>query len=49
LLGGFLLARQVMLAFFEFEYSLLKALGEILFVRKSHDMIEKVQSTRRAM
>ena len=45
---GSIVSRRLVVTFFEFEYSLLKALYEILFVRKSHDKIEKVESTRRS-
>jgi cellulose synthase/poly-beta-1,6-N-acetylglucosamine synthase-like glycosyltransferase len=45
---GLIVSRKIVVTFFEFEYSLLKALCEILFLRKSHDKIEKVVSTRRA-
>jgi len=45
---GSIVSKRMVVTFFEFEYSLLKALFEILFVRKSHDKIEKVASTRRA-
>jgi cellulose synthase/poly-beta-1,6-N-acetylglucosamine synthase-like glycosyltransferase len=44
---GLIISRSITLTFFEFEYSLLKACFEILFIRKSHDKIEKVESTRR--
>lgn len=44
---GLIVSRKLVLMVLEFEYSLLKALFEILFVRKSHDKIEKVESTRR--
>lgn len=47
LAGVLLVSRQILVTFFEFEYSLLKAIVEIIFVRKSHDKIEKVESTRR--
>lgn len=39
--------REIVLMFFDFEYSLLKAIFEIVFIRKSHDKIDKVESTRR--
>jgi cellulose synthase/poly-beta-1,6-N-acetylglucosamine synthase-like glycosyltransferase len=45
---GLVVAKNIVITFFEFEYSLLKAVYEILFVRKSHDKIEKVESTRRS-
>lgn len=41
-------SKRFVFTFLEFEYSLLKALFEILFVRKSHDKIEKATSTREA-
>jgi cellulose synthase/poly-beta-1,6-N-acetylglucosamine synthase-like glycosyltransferase len=44
---GSIISKKMVVTFFEFEYSLLKALCEILFIRKSHDKIEKVESTRR--
>jgi len=44
---GLIISRKIMVTFFDFEYSLLKAFCEILFARKSHDKIEKVESTRR--
>ena len=40
-------ARHLLLTFLEFEYSLLKALYQAVFTRRSHDKIEKVVSTRR--
>jgi len=40
-------SRHLILTFLEFEYSLLKALYQVLFTRKKHDEIEKVISTRR--
>ena len=40
-------SRRLLLTFFQFEYSLLKAIFQVVFVRKSHDKIEKVASTRR--
>lgn len=42
-----LYSKQIVFTFFEFEYSLLKALYEIVFVKKTHDKIDKVTSTRR--
>jgi cellulose synthase/poly-beta-1,6-N-acetylglucosamine synthase-like glycosyltransferase len=44
---GSIVSKKIVLTFFDFEYSLLKAFFEIIFVRKSHDKIEKVESTRR--
>lgn len=51
-IGSFLLlallySKQIVVNFLEFEYSLLRAIYEIVFVRKSHDKIEQVASTRR--
>jgi cellulose synthase/poly-beta-1,6-N-acetylglucosamine synthase-like glycosyltransferase len=40
-------SRRLLLTFLQFEYSLLKAIFQVVFVRKSHDKIEKVASTRR--
>ena len=40
-------SRRLLLTFFQFEYSLLKAIFQVLFVRKSHDKIDQVVSTRR--
>jgi len=53
IIGSFFLlglyhSKQIIIMALEFEYSLLKALYEILFVRKTHDQIEKVVSTRRS-
>ena len=45
---GLVISRNLVETFFEFEYSLLKAFYEILFIKKSHDKIEKVESTRRS-
>jgi len=42
-----LYSKQIVFTFLEFEYSLLKALYEIVFVKKTHDKIDKVASTRR--
>ncbi len=42
-----LYSKQIVFTFLEFEYSLLKALYEIFFVKKTHDQIDKVASTRR--
>jgi cellulose synthase/poly-beta-1,6-N-acetylglucosamine synthase-like glycosyltransferase len=47
LLIGLIISRKLVVMIFEFEYSLLKAFYEIVFVRKSHDKIDKVASTRR--
>jgi len=43
----FLYSRTILPMLLEFEYSLLRAIYEILFLEKTHDMIEKVNSTRR--
>jgi len=43
-----LFSRSLVFTILESEYSLLKALYEILLVRKTHDKIEKIVSTRRA-
>jgi cellulose synthase/poly-beta-1,6-N-acetylglucosamine synthase-like glycosyltransferase len=40
-------SRRLVLTFFEFEWSLLKALYEVAFTKRPHDKIEKVVSTRR--
>lgn len=40
-------SRRLLLTFLQLEFSLLKAIFQVLFVRKSHDKIEKVASTRR--
>jgi hypothetical protein len=47
LLIGSMYSRTLVSTFFEFEYSLLIAIYEILVTRRVHDMIEKVASTRR--
>jgi cellulose synthase/poly-beta-1,6-N-acetylglucosamine synthase-like glycosyltransferase len=47
LVVGLVAARKLIVMVFEFEFSLLKAFYEIVFVRKSHDKIDKVASTRR--
>jgi cellulose synthase/poly-beta-1,6-N-acetylglucosamine synthase-like glycosyltransferase len=46
---GSIVSRKIVATFFDFEYSLLRACCEILFIRKSHDKIEKVESTRRSI
>ena len=43
-----LFSRSLVYTILESEYSLLKALYEILLVRRTHDKIEKIVSTRRA-
>jgi len=40
-------SKRLLSTFFEFEYSLLKAIYQIVFTRKVHDKIDKVASTRR--
>lgn len=40
-------SRRIVTTFFEFEYSLLRALYQIAFTRRAHDKIDKVLSTRR--
>jgi cellulose synthase/poly-beta-1,6-N-acetylglucosamine synthase-like glycosyltransferase len=47
LLFGTLYSKQIVMTVLEFEYSLLKALYEVVVVRKAHDKIDKVASTRR--
>jgi len=44
---GLVFSKKVVITFFEFEFSLLNAFYEVVFVRKSHDKIDKVASTRR--
>jgi len=39
--------RPAVFTLFEFEYSLLKGLYDTIFLKKSHDKIDKVMSTRR--
>ncbi|HVP92387.1 MAG TPA: glycosyltransferase [Acidobacteriota bacterium] len=39
--------RRFLLTFLEFEYSLLKAIYQVIFTSKTHDKIDKVDSTRR--
>jgi len=46
---GLIFSKKVVTMIFEFEFSLLKAFYEIIFVRKSHDKIDKVASTRRTV
>lgn len=40
-------SRHFIFTFFEFEYSLLKALYQVVFKKRTHDKIDKVVSTRR--
>lgn len=46
-LVGLLFSRRIILTLVEFEYSLLKAIYEVVALRRVHDMIEKIGSTRR--
>jgi cellulose synthase/poly-beta-1,6-N-acetylglucosamine synthase-like glycosyltransferase len=39
--------KKIIVTFLEFEYSLLQALGRVLFTKKSYDKIETIASTRR--
>ena len=41
-------SRHFILTFLEFEYSLLKALYQLVFTKRTHDKIDKVISTRRS-
>lgn len=41
------LSKNLVSTFFEFEYSLLKAIYQVVFKKKMHDKIDKVDSTRR--
>jgi cellulose synthase/poly-beta-1,6-N-acetylglucosamine synthase-like glycosyltransferase len=41
------ISKGLVLTFFEFEYSLLKAIYQVVFTKKVHDKIDKVSSTRR--
>lgn len=40
-------SRHLLATFLEFEYSLLRAIYQVVFTRKVHDKIDKVDSTRR--
>jgi len=42
-----IVSRRLVLTFLEFEYSLLKAVYQVVFTKKAHDKIDKVASTRR--
>jgi hypothetical protein len=42
-----MLSKHFVLTFLDFEYSLLKAICQVVFTRTQHDKIEKVASTRR--
>ena len=46
-LFAYALYRPAVITAFEFEYSLVKADFEITFIRKDHDKLEKIASTRR--
>jgi cellulose synthase/poly-beta-1,6-N-acetylglucosamine synthase-like glycosyltransferase len=43
----FTICRQLLFTFLEFEYSLLRAIYQTALIRKTHDKIDKVVSTRR--
>jgi cellulose synthase/poly-beta-1,6-N-acetylglucosamine synthase-like glycosyltransferase len=49
LLLSFAFSRSLLFTASEFEYSLLKALFQIAFTKKTHDKIDKIDSTRRLM
>jgi hypothetical protein len=40
-------SKNLVVTFIGFEYSLLKAFYQVIFTKKSHDKIDKVDSTRR--
>jgi cellulose synthase/poly-beta-1,6-N-acetylglucosamine synthase-like glycosyltransferase len=42
-----IVSRYLLVTFFDLEFSLVKALYEVSFTKKSHDQIDKVLSTRR--
>jgi cellulose synthase/poly-beta-1,6-N-acetylglucosamine synthase-like glycosyltransferase len=46
-LASLVISKRIAVTFFEFEYSLLKAIYQVVFTRKTHDKIDKVASTRR--
>jgi cellulose synthase/poly-beta-1,6-N-acetylglucosamine synthase-like glycosyltransferase len=46
-LSVLVLSRNLLSTFFEFEYSLLKAIYQVVCKTKTHDKIDKVESTRR--
>jgi cellulose synthase/poly-beta-1,6-N-acetylglucosamine synthase-like glycosyltransferase len=46
-LPALVLSRHLVFTFFEFEYSLLKAIYQVVYTRKTHDKIDKEASTRR--
>jgi cellulose synthase/poly-beta-1,6-N-acetylglucosamine synthase-like glycosyltransferase len=41
------ISKHLVVTFLEFEYSLLKAIYQVVFTKKAHDKIDKVASTRR--
>jgi len=43
-----IVSKEMALTFLEFEYSLLKALYQLVFTRRTYDKIDKVISTRRS-
>jgi cellulose synthase/poly-beta-1,6-N-acetylglucosamine synthase-like glycosyltransferase len=45
-LSVLIFSKEIVYTFFEFEYSLLKALYRIIFTKRTYDQIEKVVSTR---
>jgi cellulose synthase/poly-beta-1,6-N-acetylglucosamine synthase-like glycosyltransferase len=47
ILSLFIVSRHFVLTFLDLEYSLLKALFQVIFTKKAHDKIDKVISTRR--
>jgi cellulose synthase/poly-beta-1,6-N-acetylglucosamine synthase-like glycosyltransferase len=49
ILSLFIVSRHFVLTFLDFEYSLLKALYQVIFTKKAHDKIDKVVSTRRRL
>ena len=42
-----IVSKEITLTFLEFEYSILKALYQVVFTKRTHDKIDKVVSTRR--
>jgi cellulose synthase/poly-beta-1,6-N-acetylglucosamine synthase-like glycosyltransferase len=46
-LFSLLFSKRLVFTFLEFNLSLLRALYEIIFIKRRHDMIEKIASTRR--
>jgi cellulose synthase/poly-beta-1,6-N-acetylglucosamine synthase-like glycosyltransferase len=49
ILSLFIVSKHFVLTFLDFEYSLLKALYQVIFTKKAHDKIDKVVSTRRRL